>query len=279
MGYDFVTWGAFACMLSALGGALSWRAWRRRGPAAGLRGLGWSLLPLAAWLTGTLHLAANLAGDVATWTLDLVFSPVVWLGVVLAGVAVVLLGTSGVMRARGLGGRSSSRPTKQLPERKKGQQARTGDGGTGLEDIDDIEAILRKHGISSSPPATALDEAVGRQRLARRLAAAVADLSDPAAPLVVVDLDAFEANAADLARRAAGKPVRVASKSLRVPALLRRVLALDGFHGVLAYSLREALWLVSEGVSDDMVLGYPSVDRGALRSLAVDDRGPRRPSR
>ena len=37
---------------------------------------------------------------------------------------------------------------------------------------------------------------------------------------MVVDLDAFDANAADLARRAGGTPIRVATKSLRVPALV-----------------------------------------------------------
>ena len=79
--------------------------------------------------------------------------------------------------------------------------------------------------------------------------------------MVVVDLDAFDANAADLVRRAGGKPIRVASKSLRVPALVQRALALPGFAGVLSYSLREALWLVREGVTDDVVMGYPSVDR------------------
>ncbi len=87
---------------------------------------------------------------------------------------------------------------------------------------------------------------VERHRLARRLAAATSRLDDPAAPLVVVDLDAFDANAADLVRRAAAKPVRLASKSLRVPALARRALGVPGFHGVLAYTLREALWQVAE---------------------------------
>jgi D-serine deaminase-like pyridoxal phosphate-dependent protein len=110
-----------------------------------------------------------------------------------------------------------------------------------------------------------------RHQLARRLNAAVAGLGDPATPMVVVDLDAFDANAADLVRRAAGKPVRVASKSLRIPALVARALALPGFAGVLSYSLREALWLVRQGLSDDVVMGYPSVDRGALRDLLADE--------
>ncbi|MGY2874908.1 D-serine deaminase-like pyridoxal phosphate-dependent protein [Marmoricola sp. URHA0025 HA25] len=109
-----------------------------------------------------------------------------------------------------------------------------------------------------------------RRRLARRLSDAVAGLEDPATPMVVVDLDAFDANADDLARRAAGTPIRLASKSLRIPALISRALAHQGFSGVLAYSLREALWLVSEGIGDDVVLGYPTVDREALRRLLSD---------
>jgi D-serine deaminase-like pyridoxal phosphate-dependent protein len=88
-----------------------------------------------------------------------------------------------------------------------------------------------------------------------------------ATPLMAVDLDAFDANAGDLVRRAGRKPIRVASKSVRVPALLRRVLARDGFRGVLAYTLAEALWLEEQGVSDDLVVAYPTVDRAALVRL------------
>jgi D-serine deaminase-like pyridoxal phosphate-dependent protein len=106
--------------------------------------------------------------------------------------------------------------------------------------------------------------------LRERLDAATAAL-DP--PLAVLDLEALDANAGDLVRRAAGKPVRVASKSVRNREVLRRVLARPGFAGILAYSLAEALWL-SEGeapVSTDVVVGYPTVDRAALRQLAGDE--------
>lgn len=112
-----------------------------------------------------------------------------------------------------------------------------------------------------------MTDAPSRDALARRLTTAACRMQDPATPLVLVDLDAFDTNAADLVRRAGGKPIRVASKSIRVPALLRRTLATPGFSGVLSYSLREALWLVQEGVSDDVVLGYPTVDLGALSRL------------
>ncbi|MFI9488219.1 alanine racemase [Promicromonospora sp. NPDC052451] len=88
------------------------------------------------------------------------------------------------------------------------------------------------------------------------------------APLAVVDLDVFDANALDLLKRADGVPVRVASKSVRVRSLVERALG-HGFAGVMAYSLREALWLVSEGTRDVLV-GYPTVDAEALATLAAD---------
>ena len=107
-------------------------------------------------------------------------------------------------------------------------------------------------------------------RARARLDGATADV-DP--PLAVLDVDALDANAADLARRASGTPIRVASKSVRNRAVLRRVLDRPGFAGVLAYSLPEALWLSTgdDPVSTDVVVGYPSADRSALRRLAADE--------
>ncbi|NEC10870.1 amino acid deaminase/aldolase [Streptomyces sp. SID8014] len=91
------------------------------------------------------------------------------------------------------------------------------------------------------------------------------------APLALVDLDAFDANADDLVRRAAGKPVRVASKSVRCRALLERVLARDGFAGVMSYTLAESLWLARSGV-EDVLLAYPSADRDGYAELAADPK-------
>jgi D-serine deaminase-like pyridoxal phosphate-dependent protein len=99
----------------------------------------------------------------------------------------------------------------------------------------------------------------------QRLERATADL-DP--PFAVVDLDAFWANAADMERRGAPKPIRLASKSVRCRALQERVLARPGFSGTLAYTLPEALWLAGHGARD-IVVAYPSVDRRALRDLAL----------
>ena len=113
------------------------------------------------------------------------------------------------------------------------------------------------------------------ERERARLDRATASLDPPCA---VLDLDALDANADDLVRRAAGKPVRVASKSVRNRGVLRRVLARPGFAGVLAYSLPEALWLGGgdDPVSTDVVVGYPTVDRTALRRLAADEQAAAR---
>ncbi|WP_369200178.1 amino acid deaminase/aldolase [Streptomyces sp. PU-14G] len=91
------------------------------------------------------------------------------------------------------------------------------------------------------------------------------------APLALVDLEAFDANAEDLVRRAGGKPVRVATKSVRCRALLERVLAKDGFRGVMSYTLAESLWLARAGVTD-VLLAYPSADRSSYAELAGDPK-------
>lgn len=99
------------------------------------------------------------------------------------------------------------------------------------------------------------------------LTTATVDL-DP--PLAVLDVQAFRANARDLVRRAGGKPIRVASKSVRCRWALSQALATPGFAGVMAYSVREAIWLARAGVTD-VLLGYPSADRGALAELGADE--------
>ena len=106
---------------------------------------------------------------------------------------------------------------------------------------------------------------VTAQADASALDRATAEL-DP--PFAVVDLAALRANAAALVQRAAGRPIRVASKSVRCRAILHEVLAMEGFAGVLAYTLAEAHWLSAD--IDDVVVAYPTVDRGAIRRLAAD---------
>ena len=160
---DDTTWAALALILTILGAAYTWFAWRRSGLAAGMRGLAWTLLPVAAWLTGSLKLVTGIVEDIVNWAAKLVFSPVVWLGIVVAGVAVALWVLSGFMRARDIGVRDqdpsvrsarrqelgAGKPAENAPgarpTRKK--PAATKRSNDDIEDLDEIEAILKRHGI------------------------------------------------------------------------------------------------------------------------------------
>jgi hypothetical protein len=141
MTYDSAAWGALAFALSTLLGVVTFFRWRAKGLATGLRGAAWTILPVAAWLTGVLELAFDIGDSVGHWALHLVFSPVVWLGVVLAGVSVVLFGASAVLGKRGT-------PEVRAGDAPPAVERRRGGKPAIDEDLGDIEAILRKHGIS-----------------------------------------------------------------------------------------------------------------------------------
>ncbi|MBE7159769.1 MAG: alanine racemase [Williamsia herbipolensis] len=90
-------------------------------------------------------------------------------------------------------------------------------------------------------------------------------------PVVALDRAAFESNVADLRRRAGGVPIRVASKSLRVRSVIDDILSRDGFAGVLAYDLDEAIWLATASGITDVLVGYPSARRGSIAALGADE--------
>lgn len=153
-GFDNATWQALGLALTVVGLGLSVLVWMRKGPARGIRWAAWSLLPLAAGLTGVLRLGGEISESVLTWATRLVFSPVVWLGLVVAGVSAALFGLSAWMTRRadrrGVAGQSDP-PVAAPPARrglgtrgKKPAQAST----SGDEDLADVEDILRKHGIT-----------------------------------------------------------------------------------------------------------------------------------
>jgi hypothetical protein len=145
---DDVTWAALTLTLTILGAIWTWLSFQRRGLASGLRAAAFTLLPLAAYLTRTLRLITRIAGAIADWAASLVLSPFVWMGFALAGVSAVLFVVSGFLRARQLGTRTDS--AKAATGGKRGKALPP--GGRGAPAIDDdmaeIEALLRKRGIS-----------------------------------------------------------------------------------------------------------------------------------
>lgn len=146
---DAVTWQALTAVLTLLGAVLTVVLWRRRGTASGLRALAWTLLPAAAYLTGTLRLGWEVADAVVSWAVRFAFSPLVWLGIALAGVSAVLFVASGLLRRRAprrtAARRTAARPTKAAERRPAAPDRPAIDSD---DDLDDVEAILRKHGIT-----------------------------------------------------------------------------------------------------------------------------------
>jgi hypothetical protein len=143
--FDTFTWQALTAVLTLLGLAGSVAFWRLRGPAAGLRMLAVALLPAAAYLTGTLRLFWEVGAAVVQWALRLTFNPLTWLGIGLAVVSVLLFVLAGRLRRRS----SPARGRDSLPASPSRKPARpTGTTAAEDDDMADIEAILKRHGIS-----------------------------------------------------------------------------------------------------------------------------------
>ena len=152
------TWLSIAtpvCLTVSIAGlVLSVIAWRRKGARSGLRGIAWSLLPLAAWLTHSVHMLGRIGSAIVQFASGFVFSPEAWLGVVLVGVSAALFLISGGIplvksrkrrkdkrddQAAGRGQRPASVPATRDRQAVPAAQD---------DDLADVRDILKKHGIS-----------------------------------------------------------------------------------------------------------------------------------
>ena len=159
---DDVTWQVLTVALTVMGLVASGLLWRLRGPASGLRGVAWSLLPVAALLTGTWRLIWEIGDSVISWALRFVFSPVVWLGIIVAAVSGLMFVVASAMRRRGLGarGRGATSRKRDKAMRVSRSTARAEDpalrsaAGSPVakasvdDDMAEVEAILKQRGIS-----------------------------------------------------------------------------------------------------------------------------------
>lgn len=136
---------SLALGLTALGAVVTFLLWRRRGAGPGLVALGWTLVPMGLWLTKTLKLVTLIVDQVSSWALNFVWNPRVWLGLIVLGVAAGLIGTGRVVRRRTNPAARAAKPAARVtkPATRADRAATRHDDG-----MDDIEAILKKHGIS-----------------------------------------------------------------------------------------------------------------------------------
>lgn len=152
---DDVTWQALTVVLTLLGGGWTYYAWQHRGTASAVRGAGITLLPVAAYLTGTLKVVARTTDAVVDWATALVFSPTVWVGFILAGISVLMFLLSGWMSGRE-GGTPDQQRADSPKKQKKARRQSLAEGKSSQakgepaidDDLADIEAILRKRGIN-----------------------------------------------------------------------------------------------------------------------------------
>jgi cytochrome c oxidase assembly factor CtaG len=138
--------------LTAAGLLLSGLRWRRRGVRRGLRAVAWSVLPLAAYLSGSVPLIGNIGSAIASAAGSFVFSTRSWAGVILFGAAALLFVTTGGLpllrrrkprakdkQAAAVGPAAGAQPPAVAA---KGRRAAAAD-----DDLSDVEEILRRRGI------------------------------------------------------------------------------------------------------------------------------------
>ncbi len=167
MPFEQIAWFPLCVGLTAAGLVLSFMAFRRRGAAAGMRVAAWALLPLAAYLTNALQALWTIGSTLVGFVTSLVFNPLVWAGVAVAGLSVVLFVVSGVLRGRKLakagGGKKAgeaaaeapagrqapaARPAAKQPAKQAAKPAVESKKKSADDDFSDIEDLLKKRGIS-----------------------------------------------------------------------------------------------------------------------------------
>jgi hypothetical protein len=173
--YDKIAWLPLCGGLTGVGLVLSYLAMRRRGIGSGLRGAAWSLLPVAAYLTGAIKMFWKMGVAIGDFATGFVFSPKVWSGIAVAGFSALLFLVSGPLRRRRVKRGKERRATETAPgpagtlsaattgsqlttrldpsrtapaPAKAPVKARKGKGADDDDDLGDVADILRRHGIT-----------------------------------------------------------------------------------------------------------------------------------
>jgi hypothetical protein len=146
--------GPIFVAVTVVGLVLSGLAWRRKGARSGIRGVAWSLLPAAAWLTHSLGLVGRIVAAIVSFASGFVLSPEAWLGVILVGVSALFFLVSGGIplvgwrrrrkkEVAGKAGRPAGESAGSVPPSRERAAVSAGD-----DDLADVRDILKKHGIS-----------------------------------------------------------------------------------------------------------------------------------
>ena len=100
MSYSSIAWLPLALGLTILGLVLSYLTYRRRGLRPAMIGTAWSLLPIAAYLTGAIEMLWKVGAAIGQFGSGFVFSPMKWAGIGVTGLAIALFLAAGGRRRR-----------------------------------------------------------------------------------------------------------------------------------------------------------------------------------
>src|SRR3972149_10327244 len=89
-------------------------------------------------------------------------------------------------------------------------------------------------------------------------------------PFAFVDLDLFYENIKHIVLRANKKKVRIASKSVRSLAMLKKIFAKDPiFQGIMCFTVPEAIYLSQQGF-DDLLVAYPCMQEKYIADVCSE---------
>jgi hypothetical protein len=164
--YNAIAWLPLCAGLTGIGLVASWFAMRKRGLASGLRGAAWSLLPLAAYLTGSIGMFWKIGTAIGDFAASFAFSARAWSGVGVAALAAVLFIVSGTARRRRKRARRSetaggTQPGRDLQPAGGVQAAGDGKGGSGRKAVEPKPAKAGSAGPGGRPPGTPRGPAEG----------------------------------------------------------------------------------------------------------------------
>ena len=92
-------------------------------------------------------------------------------------------------------------------------------------------------------------------------------VEDEIFPMAILDKLKYFENIAFALKQSRGKSIRIATKSLRVPYLIQRLIGdYNQVTGAMSYHGAEAVYLASLGI-DDILMGYPVMDKTIMRQV------------
>jgi hypothetical protein len=100
MSYSSIAWLPLAAGLTILGLVLSYLTYQRRGLRPAVMGVAWSLLPIAAYLTGAIEMLWKVGVAIGQFGTGFVFSPMKWAGIGVTGLAIALFLAAGGRKRR-----------------------------------------------------------------------------------------------------------------------------------------------------------------------------------